>query len=461
MSSTSSRLGLLIAGILVCLPFATQAEVPEHEASWDDKCPAGFQWSRGIAGCAQAECPEGASRTYTYYCNCGEAWNLPKRTCYGGDVPGLVTSCVEAGALCPGETPVAEEPVVVPEDPPLPEDIEDLVDSIEAGSSPAPECSAAKHEVTRDDGYCDCAALYQLNLETDACEFVGARGVSLDTDSLYDFQVAIDGLGPEQSTVFVGVDVNGKEIRVGLLRLSDGTIVFTKDGVHFTDTLKDVVKPTLWTRTKRFGGDVWKWVRGLFGVGKYTGKNTADDPTAQEEGQQKLNAATLAFAHLQRNAKDPYEHIEELRETSDGWLERAKALLGEKYDELILGEIEKQTGVPVKLIKNILAKDVDGISDDMIDAVKGAMTNAPAQAVIILAHEMPKASFASGASVYMSLRATKTPEEILAGMITSEYPELEVAEMKGAGFQYSRAILFAAYEEAYQRYRLHASLGGK
>ncbi len=461
MSSTTMRLGLLVIGFLIWIPLGVHAEVPEHEASWDDKCPAGFQWSRGIAGCAQAECPEGASRTYTYYCNCGEAWNLPKRTCYGGDVPGLVTSCVEEGALCPGEVPTTEEVVVVPDVPPLPEDIDALVDSVTDALPSAVACDAGKHEVARDDGYCDCAAQYWLDLESDECLFIGARGVSLDTDSLYNFQLAIDALGPEQSTVYVGTDVNGKEIRVGILRLSDGSVVFTKDGIHYFETLKDTVKPGLWTRTKVFGGDVWKWVKGLFGVGKFTGKNTADDPTAQEEGQQKLNAATLAFAHLQRNAKEPYVHLEELRETADTWLDRAKALLGDKYDELVLGELEKQTGVPAKLIKNILTKNTDGIAEDAIEAVKGALTNAPAQAILILADEMPKASFASGASVYMSLRATRTPEEILAGMMTSEYPELEMAEMKGAGFAYGRAILFAAFEEAYQRYRLHGSLATK
>lgn len=452
------RLGPLIV-VFLLIPLASRAEVPEHSADWDSKCPPGFQWSRGIAGCSQADCPEGASRTYTYQCNCGEAWNQPKRTCYGGDVPGLVTSCVEAGALCPGETPTTEEPVVVPDEPPLPEDIDALVNSIADGLAPATECDGAKHEVARDDGICVCSALYELDLIDDACAFVGARGVPMDIDTLYDFEQAIGSLGSEESTVFEGKDISGNDVRIGILRLSDGTVVFTRDGTHYADTLKDTVRPGLWTRTRAFGGDAVRWFGRLFGIGKYTGKGTEGNELAQDEGQRRLDASTLAFANLRRTAKDPNARMEELRETSDAWLDRAKALLGSKYDELVLGEIEKQTGVPAKTIKSILSGDVAGIAGDAVDAVKGAMSAAPAQAVVILANEMPKSSFAIGASAYIGLRASRTPEQILAGMITSEYPELDVAEMRGAGFQYGRAILMATYEEAYQRYRLRGSLG--
>ncbi|MFA5987223.1 MAG: hypothetical protein WC797_01050 [Candidatus Paceibacterota bacterium] len=79
------------------------AEAPEHVPSWDNKCGKGFQWSRGTAGCVQADCPSGAGRTYTYGCNCGEAWDKPFRTCYDPKSPGLATSCVARGAKCPGE----------------------------------------------------------------------------------------------------------------------------------------------------------------------------------------------------------------------------------------------------------------------------------------------------------------------------------------------------------------------
>jgi hypothetical protein len=288
---------------------------------------------------------------------------------------------------------------------------------------------------------------------------VGGNNIAFDVDSLYEFQKTIDALAPGQSSVFVGTDVNGNEIRIGVLRLADGSVIFTKDGTHYFEGAKEAYKPNVWSRIKMFGGDTWTRVKKLFGVGTYTGKNTADAPDVQKEGQQRLDASNLAYANILKSAKNPLDCLEELRETSDNWLDRVKALLGEKYDELVLGELEKQTGIPAKTIKNVLIKNWDGISEDVIDTVSTALTNAPAQAVTIFATEMPRHSFSTGASFYMELRKTKSPEEILAGMLTSEYPELEVVEMKGVGFQYGRAALFSSYEEAYQRYVLHASLG--
>ncbi|MFH0884176.1 MAG: hypothetical protein V1861_00515 [Candidatus Micrarchaeota archaeon] len=95
---------------LACVAFlliltVSFAEVPEHEPSLDGNCPAGFQWSRGTIACEQADCPEGSGRTYTYECNCGEAWDKPFRTCYDPARPGFAVACVAAGSPCPGEKP--------------------------------------------------------------------------------------------------------------------------------------------------------------------------------------------------------------------------------------------------------------------------------------------------------------------------------------------------------------------
>lgn len=73
------------------------AEVPEHNPGLDRECSPGFQWSRGTASCKQANCPPGAGRTYTYDCNCGEAWDQPYKTCYKN---GLATHCVARGQEC-------------------------------------------------------------------------------------------------------------------------------------------------------------------------------------------------------------------------------------------------------------------------------------------------------------------------------------------------------------------------
>ncbi len=105
-----------------------RAEAPEHNKDLDSKCPSGFQWSRGTAGCVQADCPSGAGRTYTYGCSCGEAWNKPFRTCYE---KGLATSCVAKGAACPGDPgEKPSKPVSTP-------------GKIESGQKPTNNCSVA------------------------------------------------------------------------------------------------------------------------------------------------------------------------------------------------------------------------------------------------------------------------------------------------------------------------------
>ncbi len=106
LNSTS----ILVLLLLVCVSFA---EVPEHEPSLDSKCPNGFQWSKGIAGCAQADCPSGAGRTYTYGCSCGEAWNKPFKTCYSQVQAGLAVSCVAQGTQCPNEFPELAQEISV------------------------------------------------------------------------------------------------------------------------------------------------------------------------------------------------------------------------------------------------------------------------------------------------------------------------------------------------------------
>ena len=93
---------LILLGVVFVSPLSF-AEVPEHNPDLDSQCGEGFQWSRGTISCKQADCPEGAGRTYTYECNCGEAWDKPFRTCYDPQRPGYAIACVAAGSPCPGE----------------------------------------------------------------------------------------------------------------------------------------------------------------------------------------------------------------------------------------------------------------------------------------------------------------------------------------------------------------------
>jgi hypothetical protein len=108
MSAPAKRLSSLrfvaplaaIAFVLATWSSISLAEVPEHAPSLDKDCPQGFQWSRGPVACKQADCPAGAGRTYTYDCNCGEAWDKPFRTCVDPKRAGFVTHCVPKGEAC-------------------------------------------------------------------------------------------------------------------------------------------------------------------------------------------------------------------------------------------------------------------------------------------------------------------------------------------------------------------------
>ncbi len=121
------------------------AEVPEHNPDLDSNCPKGFQWSKGTISCKQADCPEGAGRTYTYDCSCGEAWDKPFRTCYDPNQPGYAITCVAAGAKCPGE------------------------------EAPTPQCNFDR----------DCKHGEKCNSETGKCETVS--GCVVDSDCPIDY----------------------------------------------------------------------------------------------------------------------------------------------------------------------------------------------------------------------------------------------------------------------------------
>lgn len=89
----------LILVVFVSLSTLASAEVPQHNPDLDYKCSPGFQWSRGTVACEQANCPHGAGRTYTYECNCGEAWdsNSPLVTCWKNT---LAIKCIPRGDKC-------------------------------------------------------------------------------------------------------------------------------------------------------------------------------------------------------------------------------------------------------------------------------------------------------------------------------------------------------------------------
>ncbi len=426
---------LIVAGFFLSAS-SVFAEVYGHNPDLDYLCEEGFQWSRDTVACEQADCPEGANRTYTLDCNCGEAWGRDFRTCYNDT--GLAIACVGGDEACPGEE-----------------------EDVEADEEDENACDEAAHEVENRKGECECAALYARVSSEAECAFVGSKGLNLDADGLVEFEAIVGRLAPGQAETFVGKDTGGRDVRVAVLREQDGSYTFSADGLHYFSTSRDAFKPGVWTRVKTGWGDLWRNVGMFFGVGKYTGKDTAGDKEKQEDGQERLDAATQALENLQKIMKDPDKQSEAAEKVYGTWLTRAKNLLGEDYEKLVLTELKEATGVDGELIKKALEGKWSEIALDVagIDDLKKKLFTFPAESVVILAKELRRTDFAQSASLYMQERqAGKTPDQIFTGLLRGELPELEAAELTGTGQQYQRVALFLAYEEAYQRYLLRNSL---
>lgn len=70
------------------------ANIPGHNPNLDYKCPPGFQWSRNIVACGQAQCPAPNKRTYTLGCKC----NADQKGCYKDR---LLIQCINKNLSCP------------------------------------------------------------------------------------------------------------------------------------------------------------------------------------------------------------------------------------------------------------------------------------------------------------------------------------------------------------------------
>ncbi len=80
--------------ILISNTDDSHANIPGHNLDLDYKCPPGFQWSRKIVACGQAQCPAPNKRTYTLGCKC----NSDQKGCYKDR---LLVQCINKNLNCP------------------------------------------------------------------------------------------------------------------------------------------------------------------------------------------------------------------------------------------------------------------------------------------------------------------------------------------------------------------------
>lgn len=331
-------------------------------------------------------------------------------------------------------------------------------------------CDAGKHEVVDKEGKaCECSQLY-LKDKDGACAYAGSRGVRFDGESADAFQTLVTGLAEGEGRVFEGKDLKGKPLRVGVLRLPDGSYIFTSDGINFFDNAKEAASPDIGQRLAKGWTDFWRGFGRVFGVGKFSGKDTAGDAAKQRDGQFTLDAATQALTSMLEALKeDPDEDFDTATERLDTWTGRAEKLLGEEYEELTMDELGEATGLDTKTIKKIweneeewekiLEGKVDDVVEGLTDDAKQALIGVPAETIKLLSRELKKDDFAEAVAAYSrERRAGKKPGDILALLYDGELPELETLQLKGTGQFYGRTALFVAYEEAYQRLLLREGL---
>lgn len=294
--------------------------------------------------------------------------------------------------------------------------------------------------------------------------FTALRGVPIDSDSAQNLVSAVENLQSGKtssvSTVVQGKFNDGNAFSVGLLKQSDGSVVFTVDGTTYHDSPKDVLRPGFFTKLGDGLSKFKKGFLGLFGVGTYTGKETAGDADAQKKGQLQLDAASAALESLQKSAKDPEKQEGVGKEAIDRFHGGTENLLNGQFNDVLLDEIKATTGCDLPFIKKVL-------SGEIVDAIvdKGALIRQlqtfPAQSVITMAKEIRAASFANAARLYIEERESgKSPSAVTKLLRDGQLERLDFASsIKGVGQEFAKGALLNAYEETYQRYLLAKNLG--
>ncbi len=339
------------------------------------------------------------------------------------------------------------------------------------------KCVPKKAETKKEEEKPKCERLYRPDKDG-ACVFAGGRGVRFDAESASAFQEFVEGLAEGDGGLFEGKDIKGKPIRVGIVRAADGGYVFTGDGVRFFDNAKDAAAPGPWRRGLNAWDGIGRWFGGLFGVGKFTGKDTAGDAAKQREGQLMLDAATLAMdAMKEKLGEDVGGDEEKSLERLDTWVGRTQKVLGEEYDDLIVDELGEMTGLDTKSIRRavedgswddvkegktwekIKEGKIEDIQDDALNGVKEALYGVPAEAIKTLDKELKRDRFADSARAYATEReAGRSAGDVFAAFGRGDLPELEAMDLAAHGQFYERSALFVAYEDAYQRYRVMRDL---
>lgn len=229
------------------------------------------------------------------------------------------------------------------------------------------QCPAEKHFTRKSKTECGCAQLYRMSSDKTSCDFSSGKGFTFDVDSQSDFQDTIEKLDRNEGVFFDGTLASGKKVRVGILRLPDGSYVFTGDGRHYFADPQKAIVPGVFTRMGEGLENSWNGLKMFFGIGKYTGKGTDSNNVNQDDGQKALDAAIAVQKQLDADLGDPEKQIEIAKGIEKDWQARMKKSVTSEYSEQLFKDLQSATGIDAATLKKLYKGDNKGVRDDLLD----------------------------------------------------------------------------------------------
>ena len=302
---------------------------------------------------------------------------------------------------------------------------------------------------------CSCQQLYEKSSDGNECYFKWDNWLNLKLEDSLEFQERMEWLPPWRVTIFEWKTIDGKKVKVWVVRKLNGEYSFTKDGEHYEDDSETAVNPWWWSRIKTGLGDMNKDIKIGLWIWMFLGTDTADDPEKQREWQARFDAATAAFKDLRNIEWNPEKQFSDAQAIQSLWKGRFKDSLWENYEDLFLGELKEVSWYDVGKIKKFISWDFSGLAQWEINAIKWSLYTFPADSVVTLAKELRVNDFADGVSLYIDQRKEwKDVQQIYNQLEAGTLDLLEYKQMSGIALQYTQVSMLLAYEEAYQRYLL-------
>ena len=441
------------------------------------ECPPGYEWQRmsGV-GCVQSDCNDipNAHYSYTRSCVCGSSGSIeensddPNKECRRSNnyesCPGCVYACVYSNEDCPGEVsgPNLNAPEVFDE----PEEtvyndyddeddvgpvagffddsgitaffdnlsyaIEDAMFEEEYEEEKIDELdddACNKREYARTSALGDnstviiCSCRPGFKRTDNGCEL--STNLKLSSEDKEKMTGALENLDNNEGKI-IEITVDGKKIKLGILRRSDQSLTFTTDGKKWDSDLKRLVDPSF---LQSVGGGVGSFFDAINPV------NWFHTSYKDKEKEKKWEISKNVLDSYKNDLKKPkhfWQHVDEWYKWSEDKVDAAKKL--------------REAG--------ILPGTWDITKDKITGSISSYAKGFPAEAVKKLASELQTDDFAQAYSIYYQYRQTKSSQEIAK----NPPDDLDLAISIGTASSMGDILLYQKYEEAYQRQILRESL---